>query len=256
MSLLGRLIRPLVSRREFPVEWETILKRNFPLLDDLPSADRTELHKHIQVFLAEKHFEGCAGLEITDEMRVTIAAQACILLLHRKTDCYPALQSILVYPHAYFAEHHERDGSGVVTESIENRLGEAWPHGSVVLSWDNVRNDATDIRDGHNVVFHEFAHQLDFEDGRKADGSVVMPRRSMYTAWARILGSEFRQLRRDAERGLPTVLDQYGTKDPAEFFAVATEAFFTKPAALKNKHPALYDELKLYYQQDPAEWTR
>jgi len=189
-------------------------------------------------------------------MRVTIAAQACILLLHRETNYYPALQSILVYPHAYFAAHRERDGIGMITETIETRLGEAWPHGSVVLSWDNVRNDATDLRDGHNVVFHEFAHQLDFEDGRRADGSVVMPRRSMYTAWARILGNEFRQLRHDAEQGLPTVLDQYGTKDPAEFFAVATEAFFTKPAALKDRHPALYEELKLYYQQDPVEWGR
>jgi Mlc titration factor MtfA (ptsG expression regulator) len=247
-------MRPWVRGREFPAAWHEIIKRNFPLLDKLTLDDRRELLEHIKVFLAEKHFEGCAGLEITDEMRITIAAQACVLLLHRKADYYPTLQSILVYPSAYFAEHRERDGIGVVTETIESRLGEAWPHGSVVLSWDNVRNDAADVRDGHNVVFHEFAHQLDFEDGRQANGSVVLPHRSMHTAWARILGSEFRRLRHDAERGLPTVLDQYGTKDPAEFFAVATEAFFTKPTALKDKHPALYEELKLYYQQDPVQW--
>jgi MtfA peptidase len=241
-------------KREFPAEWQEILERNVSLYGRLSPADKEELKERILVFLAKKNFEGCAGLQITDEMRVTIAAQACLLLLHRETDCYPGLLSIVVYPHAYVAPTYERDRIGVVTEELETRLGESWRHGSVVLSWDDVRAGAADLQDSHNVVFHEFAHQLDIQDGHEADGAVVMPGRSMYTAWARILGREFRQLRRDAEDGRPTVLDTYGAKDPAEFFAVASEAFFTKPGALKQNHPDLYEELKLYYEQDPVQW--
>jgi MtfA peptidase len=254
MSVFRKLLRPWIRKREFPSAWDGILERNVPLYRHLPSDDRNELRQHMLIFLAEKHFEGCSGQEITDEIRVTIAAQACILLLHRRTDYYPGLYSILVYPHAYFAERRERDASGMVTEGVEERLGEAWSHGSVVLSWDNVRAGAADFRGGHNVVFHEFAHYLDYEDGSRANGSVPMPSRSMYETWARTFDREFRKLRRDAAQGLPTVLDQYGTKDPAEFFAVTTEAFFTQPVALKEKHPALYKELTLYYLQDPTQW--
>lgn len=254
MSLFCRLLRPWVRKRKFPDDWLRILERNFPLYARLPQPDKEELRQHILVFLAEKNFEGCAGLKITDEIRVTIAAEACLLLLHRRTDYYPGLSSILVYPHAYVALRRERDEIGVITEELETRLGESWPHGSVVLSWDDVRSSAAYFHDGHNVVFHEFAHQLDIEDGRSADGSVVMPRRSMYRAWARVLGKEFDRLRRDAGDDRPTLIDKYGAEDPAEFFAVATEAFFTKPLSVKERHPELYEELKLYYQQDPAQW--
>jgi len=254
MSWVNRLLSKWRRKREFPAEWQAILEHNVSLYGRLSPADKEELKARILVFLARKNFEGCAGLQITDEMRVTIAAQACLLLLHRQTDCYPGLLSIVVYPRAYVAPTYERDGIGVVTEELETRLGESWRHGSVVLSWDDVRAGAAELHDSHNVVFHEFAHQLDIQDGREADGAVVMPGRSEYTAWARILGREFRKLRRDAEDGRPTVLDTYGAKDPAEFFAVASEAFFTKPGALKQNHPDLYAELKLYYQQDPIEW--
>jgi Mlc titration factor MtfA (ptsG expression regulator) len=254
MPLFRKLLRPWIRKRVFPSAWDGILERNFPLYRSLPTNDRSELRQHMLIFLAEKHFEGCAGQEITDEIRVTIAAQACILLLHRRTDYYPGLYSVLVYPHAYFAERRERDASGMVTEGLEERLGEAWSHGSVVLSWDNVLAEAADFRSGRNVVFHEFAHQLDYEDGSRANGTVQMPSRSMYANWALTFDREFRRLRTEAAQGLPTLLDQYGTKDPAEFFAVTTEAFFTQPAALKEKHSALYEELKLYYQQDPVQW--
>jgi Mlc titration factor MtfA (ptsG expression regulator) len=232
-----------------------IIERNVPLYRELPTLDQRELLEHILVFLAEKSFEGCAGLVITDEIRVTIAAQACILLLHRKTHYYPGLDAILVYPHVYVAKHYERDAVGVVTEELRTRLGESWRDGAVVLAWDGVRAGAGDLRDGHNVVFHEFAHQLDSENGH-ANGGPVLPRRSMYIAWARVLGREYERLRRDAEYGHATVLDQYGATNPAEFFAVATESFFTAPHLLKARHPELYGELQLYYRQDPAGWGR
>lgn len=252
MFLFTKFRRRYLRKRPIPYEWLDIIERNVPLYNRLPVADKEELQEHIQIFLAEKHFEGCGGLKITDEIKVTIAAQACILLLHRQTDYYPGLYSIVVYPNPYVARHYERDPSGIVTEGLITRIGESRHWGAVVLSWDDVLAGASDVHDGHNVVFHEFAHQLDSEDG-KTDGSLVLPRRSMYIAWARILGGEFEKLRGDAVHGRETVLDDYGATSPAEFFAVATECFFIKPVQMKSKHPDLYEELKLYYRQDPAD---
>jgi MtfA peptidase len=233
----------------FPPEWDGILRRNVPLYGRLDEADRKELHGHIHVFLAEKHFEGCGGLTLTDEIKVTIAAQACLLLLHRETDYYRRLVTVLVYPSAYTAKGVEPIGGGVVLEGEVARLGEAWTGGVVVLSWDDVRAGASDIHDGHNVVLHEFAHQLDQEDGA-ADGAPILDQRSQYVAWARVLGVEYEQLRRDAERGRQSVLDDYGATNPAEFFAVATECFFERPVPMKAKHPDLYEELKGYYRPE------
>jgi len=243
--------RKKISRREFSSVWRRIIEKNVPFVRYLPPSDREELERRIRVFLAEKRFEGAGGLTMTDEIRVTIAAQACILLLHRKTDCYPGLYSIVVYPHAYLARHREQDTTGIVTEGMQPRLGESWKQGAIVLSWDDVRFGAADIHDGHNVVFHEFAHQLDAEDG-EVDGAPILPHRSMYLAWARVFGEEYARLRRDIEHGQETLLDRYGATNPAEFFAVATEFFFEKPRQLKQKLPRLYDELSRYYKQDPA----
>lgn len=252
MFFFKNMRRRRLRQKPFPADWITILSRNVPYYNRLSPADRQELHGHIQVFLAEKYFEGCGGLAVSQEMKVTIAAQACILLLHRETDYYPRLVSILIYPNTYLAHHRERNGIGLVTEGIQHRQGESWAHGTVVLSWDTVRRGASDAQDGHNVVFHEFAHQLDIEDGRMADGSVSLPRGSMYSAWARILSREYDALKKDVAAGRPTVLDSYAASSPAEFFAVATECFFETPVLLKEKHPELYAELKLYYRQDPA----
>jgi Mlc titration factor MtfA (ptsG expression regulator) len=239
-----------IREQPFPPAWSAILEANLPFYQRLSELDRAELRGLIQVFLAEKVFEGCAGLEITDEIRVTIAAQACRLLLHRVTDVYGRLMTILVYPTAYVATGVHHLGNGLVEEGPQGRLGEAWTTGVVILSWDDVLRGAADPRDAHNVVYHEFAHQLDTEDGA-ADGTPVLPGRGLHAAWARILGQEFKELREAAEHGKKSVLDQYGATNPAEFFAVATECFFEKPGRLKKKHPELYEELKLYYNQDP-----
>jgi Mlc titration factor MtfA (ptsG expression regulator) len=161
------------------------------------------------------------------------------------------LITILVYPHAYIAKGAELIGGRFVLESETVRLGEAWKDGVVVLAWDEVRRGATDPHDGHNVVLHEFAHQLDQQDG-SADGAPILDHTSQYETWARVLSEEFEQLRRDAELGRASVLDEYGATNPAEFFAVATECFFEKPIPLRRKHPELYEALKTYYRQDPA----
>jgi len=234
-----------------PPAWRAILRKNVPYYAKLSAEDRGELEGHVQVLVAEKNFEGCGGLEITEEIRVTIAAQAAILLLHREPHYYPGLFSILVYPHAFVVRNHQELAPGYRLEMEQVHLGESWRQGSLVLSWDDVLAGAADIHDGHNVVFHEFAHQLDTEDGR-ADGAPPLPRRSLYLAWARILSHEFEKLHEDKRRGRPSILDQYGATNAAEFFAVATECFFEKPLQMRRKHPELYEELKMFYRQDPV----
>lgn len=232
-------------------EWRQILERNLPVYNRLPNDLKQELHGHMQVFIDEKNFEGCGGLELTEEIKVTIAAQACILLLNRKPSYYPKLTSILVYPSAFIARDQMKENGFVQDEEIH--LGESWRTGMLILSWDDALRGALDPRDGHNVVMHEFAHQLDQEDG-VADGSPIHETRSGYSSWARVLGEEFARLQRRAFRGKKSILDYYGAKNPAEFFAVATETFFEKPKQMKQKHPELYEELKMYYEMDPAGW--
>jgi len=219
----------------------------------LPPNDRAPLRRLIQIFLAEKRFEGAGGLEMTDEVRVTVAAQACILLLHLDEPDYPALRTILVYPTAYRARGTEHGAFGMVTEIDQVRLGEAWNAETVILSWDDVRRGAADPDDGHNVVLHEFAHQLDMED-HDANGAPALADHTMYAAWARILGEEFEQLQGAVDRHERTLMDAYGTQSPAEFFAVATETFFERPTALREEHPELYGQLRDFYRQDPAGW--
>jgi Mlc titration factor MtfA (ptsG expression regulator) len=242
--------RTALRRQPLPEAWRAVLAANMSYVSRLGREDRTELEGHVQVFLAEKTFEGCGGLEITDEIRVTIAAQACLLLLHRETDYFPDLEVILVYPHTYVANTSARVGGGVAITDEQARLGQS-ASGVVVLAWDSVRRGATDAHDGHNVTLHEFAHQLDQEDGA-ADGAPLLGKRAMYTAWARVFGEEFAHLVDDVDKHRKSDIDAYGATSPAEFFAVVTEVFFEKPEPLKRRHPELYEQLALFYRQDPA----
>ena len=252
----GAGARARARPRPFPRAWRAILERTFPLYRLLPMADRERLHGQVQAFVAEKNFEGCGGLEMTDEIRVTIAAQACVLVLNLpEAGCYARLRSILVYPstvvpvYARAAVH-----GGLETEGEEPVLGQSWGHGTVVLAWDSVKLGAATVDDGRNVVFHKFAHQLDQEDGA-ADGTPYLDSASALRTWGVVMREHYAALREAAEDGRETLLDEYGATNPAEFFAVATEFFFEKPAALKRRHPALYAELASYYRQDPAAWA-
>ncbi|MBN1361200.1 MAG: zinc-dependent peptidase [Sedimentisphaerales bacterium] len=251
--MFKRRRRKKIASRPFPAEWLAMVERNVPLYGFLPEPDRAELLRHTHVFLAEKRFEGCGGLDITDEVRVTIAAQACVLLLHRRTDYYPGLTTILVYPSSYVAGKAQRFVGGILVEGQDVRLGESWHHGTVVLSWQDVRRGAAHPHDGHNVVFHEFAHQLDSTWGR-GDSTPVLQDEASFLAWAEALGRDFERFRRRTEHRRDEVLDDYGATDPAEFFAVATECFFEKPKELRQNYPRLYEELSRFYQQDPAGW--
>jgi Mlc titration factor MtfA (ptsG expression regulator) len=224
------------------------IRRNVPYYTRLPPADRRELEGHVQVFLDEKSFEGCGGLAITEEIRATIAAQACIHLLHRpRPTYYPRCDAILVYPRPFVVKSQRRDGP-VVTDEERVLLGQSHPHGVVVLAWDDVRRGAPR---GHNVVYHEFAHQLDQEDG-SAEGAPILERRALYAQWSRVFAREFADLNKAVAQGRPTDLRRYGATNPAEFFAVVTEAFFETPRQLRAKHPDLYEQLKAFYRQDPA----
>lgn len=243
--------RNRIRSQPFPDSWLTILQRNVPYYGLLTPEDRQRLLGDIQVFIAEKNFEGCGGLEMTDEIKVTLAAYACILLLHLKHDYYPRLQSILVYPDAYPVPGVQTAVGNILLEGVEMRAGESWRTGAVVVSWNHSLSRPADPGGGRNVILHEFAHQLDQEDG-PADGVPVLPSTSMYGAWARILGREYEALSQAAAANRPTLLDKYGATNPAEFFAVVTEYFFEQPQQLRERHPELYEELKLYYGQDPG----
>jgi Mlc titration factor MtfA (ptsG expression regulator) len=238
-----------------PPGWRDILERNLSVFGRLSSDDQTELLEHTQVFLAEKHLEGAGGLELTDEIRVTIAAQACLLLLHRETDYYPELVSIIVYPSGYTAEEERHIGGGIWSDAAEDRLGHTGQRlRALVLAWDAARHGASSPTDGENLVLHEFAHQLDFENQR-SDGTPALDTRGDYLAWARVMSAEFEALRDATDSGIPTLLDSYGATDPAEFFAVITEAFFERPRALRKLHPALFDQLQRFYRQDPTYYS-
>ena len=243
--------RRVLLRAPFSPDWFAILKDNLPPYQKISPQLQKQLNDYIRIFMAEKSFEGCGGLNLTDEIKVTIAAQACMLLLNRKCDCYPKLYSVLVYPSTYVAG--SRNSLDLQPTDVSVRLGESWNHGAVVLAWDSVKKGAVNFRDGHNVTMHEFAHQLDQEDGR-GDGAPILETRSAYSAWSRVFSKEYERLLHKTRNGQKSVMDKYGATNPAEFFAVATETFFEKPAQLQKKHPDLYQELQGFYKVNPIEW--
>ncbi|MGK2962883.1 MAG: zinc-dependent peptidase [Gemmatimonadaceae bacterium] len=252
ISFFKRRRRARLRSEPFPQIWKAIIERNVPLFARLSPEDRAELLGHVQVFIAEKYFEGCGGLELTDEIRVTIAAQACVLLLHRDTDYYPRVTSILVYPSTYVAQEDRAIGGGIWEEGGEARLGHTHERmGVMVLAWDAALHGSRIWDDGPNVVLHEFAHQLDFENS-STDGTPALDSPQQYISWARVLGAEYEELRKVESSGGGSFLDAYGAKNPAEFFAVVTEMFFERPTELRARHPDLYAELGRFYRQDPA----
>jgi hypothetical protein len=206
----------------------------------------------MHVFLAEKHFEGCNGFEITDEVRVTIAGEACLLLLNRETKYYPGLVTILVYPAVFYAEVEDADGH-IVSEYKEDRSGESWDLGVVILSWEDAVEHASTGRAGYNVALHEFAHQLDMENG-DMDGMPGLESAAEREAWRRAFTAAYEHFERAAYSNRRTLVDPYGAGDPAEFFAVVTESFFERPLALRREYADLYEVLARYYRVDPASW--
>jgi len=244
--------RPRVRLRAEPVpdEWRAIVARNVPLAARLDAPDRERLLRLAQVFLHDKPIEG-VGLEITDEIRVTVAAQACLLLLNLDYPCYPTLRRVLVYPGVFQPRRLDLPRFGEVHEEPRPTLGEAWTSGVVVLSWDSSLVGSLNPGEGHNVVLHEFAHVLDGENGAM-DGQPLLDHPSAYRTWGYVFRSLYERQVEAALEGAETPLHPYGATNRAEFFAVATEAFFTRPAELKRGLPEMYEELRKFYRQDPA----
>jgi len=252
-ALVAGLRRARVRRQPFPKAWREILRRRMPAFARLPADVQLQLKKHAQVLLAEKPFIGCAGLAVTEEMRVLVAVQAALLLLNRHAGYFSNLRQILIYPGAFVVARETADGSGLTHDTRRVLAGESWQQGQVLLSWDDVLAGAADPQDGNNVVLHEFAHQLDQESG-PANGAPWLGGRERRARWAKVMNAEFAQLQQRLAHGEPGLIGSYGASDPAEFFAVTTEVFFERPAELAHAHPVLYRELQQFYRADPLHW--
>lgn len=243
-----------IYQQAFSPQWQAIVQDNVALYRILPNKLKQRLHGHIHFFLYDKTFIGCDGLEINDLIRLTIAANACLLVLNRKKRIYPGFTSILVYPDTFLSEQRSFDGL-LEHRGTSIRLGEAWHRGPVVLSWQDVLQGSRNGADGHNVVLHEFAHKLDGEN-QLMDGLPVLRERQHYAEWAAVLNAEYQQFLERVEKHANTVIDEYGGESAVEFFAVITEAFFEKAQQMQQNLPELYQQLKRFYELDPASWER
>ncbi|MBI9074565.1 MAG: zinc-dependent peptidase [Desulfatibacillum sp.] len=247
--------RKKLTQVPFPSSWEEIIRRNVAHYSMLENDERTHLHSLIQVFIAEKKWEGGGGLELTDEIRVTISAQACLLLLGLPHNYYRNVNSIIVYPSTVVPPPRKAgffQNSFNPVELGHPIIGQAFQRGPLIISWDAGLSGGRHPEDGHNVIYHEFAHKLDMLDGA-ADGTPPLRDRAEYHDWVRTCSDEYLRLKHDTEKGKKSFLNAYGATNEAEFFAVATEQFFEQPRLMVKHAPDLYRVLKEYYRQDPLE---
>ena len=260
--------RRALQRLALPDALRELVDRRLPIRARLPQSLRTRHDGLIHAFLAEKRYTGCNGLVIDDEIRATIAAQACLLLLGRHGSLYDELRSILVYPSAFWVEDEVHDDDGLVTRRRRMLSGESWDAHRIVLSWEDIALAEAAPDDGFNLVLHEFAHYLEAEGRglpspprpstgelqRGDDQARARMRARSIDAWADDLADEFDALLAQVDRGEETFLDPYAAEDEAEFFAVATEDFYERSTLLQDAHPRLYGLLAEFYGVDPAGW--
>lgn len=229
-----------------------IIADQVPLVRRLPQDLREKLEGKINLFLEQVEFQGCNGLDVTDEMALSIATQACLLVVNTEA-WYDDLTTVMVYPGAFKSVRAQMDGY-VVTETEIIRTGESWSRGPVILSWADSEQGAQDDRDGHNVVLHEFAHQLDNRSGH-TDGVPLLNRGQSFAEWSRVFEEAYKRHVRNVEAGRRTVIDAYGMEGYEEFFATSVEVFFEKPARLRHDEPDVYEQLQQLFCLDPATWT-
>lgn len=256
--LFGRKAR----RRErildepFPSIWLEVVRHSVPFYNRLSGDHQRRLCEYVQIFIAEKEFLGCAGLSITDEIKVTIAAGACVLLLGLPhLEVFPRLREVIVYPEGLTDTVEAIGPDGRPYQIHQVRAGEAWLRGPVVLAWSSVHRSVVSPIDGYNVVYHEFAHVIDMQTG-SADGLPPLSSSDQLDRWTSVFFREFDDFVRSSRRGTVTLIDPYGATHPAEFFAVATEHFFEQPRQLRMTHPDLFELLADFYQVDPTQWIR
>ncbi len=252
-SWLRKRRRKKILAKPINPQWLDMIAR-LPFFERLSADERNRLTDLTRIFVAEKHWEGCGGLELTEEVQVLIAAQACLLILNLEHNYYKEVLSIYIYPSAYKNPQKNHRADGTVSEGTAN-LGEAWRRGPVILAWDAAKQGGLCDKDGKNLVFHEFAHKLDFLNDYSA-GTPPQKSQKAYARWQRIMTEGYKKLIDNSKEGRATLLDKYGTTNEAEFFAVSTECFFEKSKQLERRHPELYDLFCDYYGQDPAERKR
>ncbi|MBD3220744.1 hypothetical protein GF314_05840 [bacterium] len=229
------------------------LHRAAPLCASVPGNLRARHEGTTRVLLAGKHFEGAGGLELTDAMKLAIAGQAALLQLREGADYYPDLDTILVYPDAFVVPNVEVDPGGhVVHEGPDERAGESWQRGVVVISWQDARRESR-RRDGYNVILHEFAHQLDDQSG-EADGTPLLPH-DLTGRWAESFQAAFERHQRDLRRGRHVLYDENAAESPTEFFATTIELFFEYPGDMKREFADVYAVVAAYLEIDPATWS-
>lgn len=251
--------RYALLRRPFPQEWQRWLQARTRFYAVLPPQLRERFQGLVSIFVQEKNFVGCNGLTVTEEMRVIVAAYACLLVVNRPdvphSHFYDDLRAVLVYPTAFIVPHTVRDSHGVVSEGHRVLSGQAWDSRRIILSWEDIEHGLAQqgLAHGHNVVLHEFAHYLDMED-ETMDGAPGLGSARAYREWSQVFWQEYDRLRMNLSAGLPTFLDPYAASAPAEFFAVVTEAFFEQSRELELQHAGLYQQLQRYYRVDPARW--
>jgi len=243
--------RQKLLAQPLPPAWREVLQRNVSIVQHLPADQRRRLEGIVQVLLAERRFEGCQGLAITDEIRVTIAGQAALMLLGEEGYYFDRVPSVLVYPTRYAREHAVGNAGPVEVDA--ELLGESWHRGSIILSWPAVLSGGRDPADGRNLVLHEFAHHLDGLDGEMG-GTPPLASTQAHDHWRAVFDREYARLCDEVAAGQETLLDPYGTTSQAELFAVATECFFERPAELAVRHPELFACLQGFYKLDPRQW--
>lgn len=229
-----------------------MVERLVPIVRRLPPDLRPKLEGKINLFLDQVTFHAYQGLALSDEMRLSIAAQACLLIVNSPV-WYETIRTVVIYPSAIRAPRKVHDGF-LVHEQDSHLAGESWQRGPVVLSWDHALHGGLDAHDGHNVVIHEFAHQLDSLTGH-TNGIPILRKGQAYADWEKAMLDAYRDHVQRVESGHAPVIDPYGARNHQEFFAEATVAFFEKPAALKRDEPALYAQLARLFALDPAQWT-
>ncbi len=251
-ALARRADRRALLAAPLTAEQRQIIDETVPLLNKLPDDLHQKLEGKVNLFLQQVEFIGCDDLEVTEEMELSIAAQACLLVVNTDT-WYKHLRTILIYPGAFRSQHKQYEGY-VVTEENQVRLGESWSYGPVVLSWAHSEQGAVNEFDGKNVVFHEFAHQIDNLSGH-TDGAPLMSKGQSFAEYERVILEAYETHVQNVEAGRRTVLDAYGATAHEEFFAVAVEVFFEKPKQLKAEEPEVYEQLALLFNLDPASWV-
>lgn len=242
-------------KKPFPSRRKQIIEEYVPYARHLSQKKQSRLFDLISIFLKERRFEGCGDLKISEEIKVTIAAQACIMLLGSEdlSFLYDDLRSILVYPEPYVAKVKTNTSGYIAEEGFQQRHGEAWSRGYVVLAWSEVQKGAEHPRDGKNLIFHEFAHQLDYQFGISASANQPSGE-SEPQSLSGVIADEYQKLLRDLNNNKPSFIDPYGAKNTAELFAVCSVSFFEEPHQLSQHHPALYNQLKSFYRQDPRNY--